>query len=103
MKNCKHLLSVLLCLIFLSIVYLLLNRLLKFENFTVNHKYPLIEKWQDYKINPDGDNKPLSKYPYYSSGSDPMYLYRRDRYKKPLYYPLTYYKSYPVAHKTYGP
>ena len=75
----------------------------KFEDFTVNHKLPLIEKWQDYTINPPGDNKPKDNYQYIDSGFDPIYLYKRDRYTRPYRSPLTFLKSYPVQHKTFFP
>lgn len=52
------------------------------------------ELWQDYKQLP---------YNYQLNGSDPLYFYRKDRFKKPYRYPYTFYKSYPTKHLSYLP
>ena len=98
-KKIKHLCSILCCIIFLAIIYLLLNRLFNFE-YMVDSK----ENWLDYTINPLGDNNIIKdEHPYIDSGFDPINFYSRDRYRKPYRFPFTFYKSYPVQHKTYLP
>ena len=96
MNNINHLFSILCCLIFLSIIYMLLNRIFKFQNY--------VENWQDYTINPLGDNNPIKdKFPYIDSGFNPLYLYLRNRYNKPYRYPFKFFKSYPMKHLSYLP
>lgn len=53
-----------------------------------------IETWQDYTLKP---------YNYIFSGSDPLYFYRRDRYRRPYRDGFRFYQSYPVPHMTYNP
>ena len=48
--------------------------------FGVNNEY-----FQDYMMYPYGE---------VYSGSDPLYFYNYNRYRKPYRYPLTYYSSY---------
>ena len=52
-----------------------------------------IEKWQDYTLKP---------YNYIFSGRDPLYFYRRDRYRIPYRYGFKFYQSYPIPHMTYN-
>lgn len=52
------------------------------------------EHWQDYILKP---------YNYIFSGTDPLYFYRRDRYRRPYRDGFKFYQSYPVPHLTYAP
>lgn len=98
-KKIKHLCSILCCIVFLAIIYLLLNRMFKFENSITN-----TENWLDYKINPLGDDSNIRPNHFFlDSGFDPVNFYKRNRYRKPYRFPFTFYKSYPVQHKTYLP
>lgn len=49
----------------------------------------LEEGWQSYRTPPYG---------YVSTGSDPIYYYQRDLYRKPYRWPLTFTSSYPYPH-----
>lgn len=48
-----------------------------------------IEHWQNYRLYP---------YHYVYSGSDPLYFYRKDRYRKPYMDGFLFYQSYPYPH-----
>lgn len=48
-----------------------------------------VENWQDYSLCPFGD---------VYSGSDPLYFYNYDKYRKPYRWPFRYYSSYPYPH-----
>lgn len=54
-------------------------------------RYTFVETWQDYTLRP---------YNYIYSGRDPLYFYRRDRYRKPYRDGFKYYQSYPIPHHT---
>ena len=47
------------------------------------------EYFQDYKLYPYGE---------VYSGSDPLYFYNYNRYRKPYRWPYKYYSSYPYPH-----
>lgn len=47
------------------------------------------EHWQDYMLKP---------YNYIFSGRDPLYFYRRDRYRRPYRHGFKFYQSYPRPH-----
>lgn len=47
------------------------------------------EGWEDYRRPPYG---------YVSTGADPIYYYRRDRYRKPYRWPFRFSQSYPYPH-----
>ena len=47
------------------------------------------EHWQNYTLKP---------YNYVLSGRDPLYFYRKDRYRKPYRDGFKFYKSYPIPH-----
>lgn len=47
------------------------------------------EPFQDYKLCPYGE---------VYSGSDPLYFYNYDRYRKPYRWPFKYHSSYPYPH-----
>ena len=47
------------------------------------------EFFQDYKLYPYGE---------VYSGSDPLYFYHYNRYRKPYRWPFKYYSSYPYPH-----
>jgi hypothetical protein len=51
------------------------------------------EKFQDYKLYPYGE---------VYSGSDPLYFYKYNRYRKPYRWPYRYYSSYPYPHMEPG-
>ena len=55
----------------------------------LKYKNIYIEKWQNYVLQPYG---------YVRSGNDPLYFYRKDRYRKPYRWPFQFYKSYPYPH-----
>ena len=57
-------------------------------------KPKLQENWANYKIPP---------YNFVETGQDPLYFYRRDRYRKPYRYPFKFYQSYPYPHYSYSP
>lgn len=50
----------------------------------------LKETWESYKKPPYG---------YVSTGADPIYYYRHDRFRKPYRWPLTFSSSYPYPHQ----
>jgi len=52
------------------------------------------EGWQDYTMKPYG---------YVKSGTDPLYFYGHNRYRKPYRYPFKYYRSYPYPHMSHLP
>ena len=49
----------------------------------------MFERFQDYKMYPYGE---------VYSGSDPLYFYEYNRYRKPYMWPYKYYSSYPYPH-----
>ena len=51
------------------------------------------ENWQDYVLKP---------YNYVLSGRDPLYFYRKDRYRRPYRDGFKFYKSYPIPHMSEG-
>lgn len=51
------------------------------------------EEWQNYVQKP---------YNFLLTGRDPLYFYRKDRWRKPYRYPFTFYQSYPFPHLRYG-
>jgi hypothetical protein len=51
------------------------------------------EAFQDYKLLPYGE---------VYSGSDPLYFYNYNRYRKPYRWPYLYYSSYPYPHMEPG-
>ena len=51
------------------------------------------EAFQDYKLFPYGE---------VYSGSDPLYFYKYNRYRKPYRWPYRYYSSYPYPHMEPG-
>lgn len=75
------------CVIILFVMFLLY---LIFKYLRSN--IPLKELWKDYEQSP---------YNYQLNGADPLYFYRKDRFRKPYRYPLKYYKSYPTKHLSY--
>ena len=68
----------------IPIVVLLISVLLIMLNIS-----GIIENWQNYKLNPYG---------YIQTGRDPLYFYRRDRYRRPYEDRFLHYKSYPIQH-----
>jgi len=58
----------------------------------MNSKFTF-ETWQDYTLKP---------YNYILSGSDPLYFYRYDRYRRPYRDGFKFYQSYPIPHMTYN-
>lgn len=66
--------------LFLVIVHL--SRRCKYGNITT-------EGWQDYQLCPYGDVR---------SGSDPLFFYNYNKYRKPYRWPFRYYSSYPWPH-----
>jgi len=74
--NFNILLTITILIIILVIIY----------HFSYNNQ----ENWVDYQLN----------YGQVKSGSDPLYFYRRDIYRKPYRWPFTFYKSYPVPHQS---
>ncbi len=54
----------------------------------------IMESWQDYTQYPYG---------YIFSGKDPLYFYRKDRYRRPYRDGYRFYQSYPIPHFTYYP
>lgn len=73
----KQFSSILLILLFILVSFYL------FPNTT--------ETWQDYTLQP---------YNYIYSGSDPLYFYRYDRYRRPYRDGFKFYQSYPIPHLT---
>lgn len=67
-------------LAFAMIVYLLYSKMNTYEH------------WQNYIQKP---------YNYMKSGSEPMNMYRYDRYRKPYRYPFKFHSSYPYPHLTH--
>ena len=59
----------------------------------INSKFAF-ETWQDYTLKP---------YNYIKSGSDPLYFYRYDRYRRPYRDGFKFYQTYPIPHMTYYP
>lgn len=53
-----------------------------------------VEGWQSYSIPP---------YNYVKTGADPLYVYQRNRYRKPYRYPFKFISSYPYPHQTHLP
>lgn len=47
------------------------------------------EQFQNYVLQPYG---------YVKTGADPLYLYNRNRYRKPYRWPFKFYSSYPYSH-----
>ena len=43
----------------------------------------------------------MRPYNYIKTGTDPLFFYRRDRFRKPYNYPIQFYKSYPTPHMSY--
>jgi len=75
MEN-KHILR--LCIFILIIVFI----------FIIKSKLT-VENWQDYILKP---------YNYMLSGSDPLYFYRYDRFRRPYRDGFKFYQSYPSPH-----
>lgn len=69
---------------------LLFTLLIILVYFILNHSN-YIEGWQDYTLKP---------YNYVLSGSDPLYFYRYDRYRKPYRCGFKFFQSYPYPHLT---
>lgn len=60
-----------------------------FANYT-GEAHQLNEGWESYRRPPYG---------YVSTGADPIYFYRRDLYRKPYRWHLTFSSSYPYPHQ----
>ena len=61
---------------------------------TAFNYFKTLETWQDYIQKPYG---------YIFSGSDPLYFYRKDRYRRPYRDGFKFYQSYPIPHLTQYP
>ncbi len=71
--------------------YLILILIIAFFLFLLYDK-EIFEGWQDYTLFP---------YNYILSGKDPLYFYRKDRYRRPYRDGFKFYQSYPVPHLRY--
>jgi hypothetical protein len=61
---------------------------------TIYSNYRSEEGFQAYTQLPYGSVK---------TGADPIYVYRKDRYRKPYRYPFKFFSTYPYPHQEPGP
>ena len=62
--------------------------------YFANYIDKIEEGWESYRIPP---------YNYVTTGADPIYYYRRDRYRKPYRWPFNFSSSYPYPHQEPNP
>ena len=75
---CKNIITI--SIIILIGIYLNKNKNKKIENWEIYHRLP---------------------HNYIETGSTPINFYRRDMYRKPYRYPVTFTKNYPIVHESH--
>ena len=73
---CKNIITISIIII----IGIYLNKNKKIENWEIYHRLP---------------------YNHMDTGSKPLNFYRRDTYRKPYRYPVTFTKSYPIVHESH--
>lgn len=76
---CRNIITISIIIIIIIIgIYLNKNR--RIENWEIYHRLP---------------------HNYVETGSKPINFYRRDIYRKPYRYPVTFTKNYPIVHESH--